>query len=118
MRTKRVTISTLPPVEVVLECPGWRSGPIVRPRSFRQRWMGLRPEAGGRSMLFATRSVHGFGMRHGLRLVALDTDLVVLAITALEPAGIVWFRRAAFVLEMPLDHASPPHGVKLSISAL
>jgi hypothetical protein len=69
-------------------------------------------------MLLAAHSVHGFGMRHGLRLVSLDANLVVLAVTVLEPARIVWFRRAAFVLEMPLDHPSPPHGVKLSISAL
>lgn len=69
-------------------------------------------------MLFATRSVHGFGMRHGLRLVVLDADLLVLAVTVLEPARIVWFPGAAFVLEMPLDHPSPPHGVKLSISDL
>lgn len=69
-------------------------------------------------MLFATRSVHGFGMHHGLRLVALDCHLVVLAVRVLEPGRIVWFRRAAFVLEMPLDHPEPPQGVRLSISAL
>ncbi|MGF1666517.1 MAG: hypothetical protein ACFCVC_09630 [Acidimicrobiia bacterium] len=69
-------------------------------------------------MLFATRSVHGLGLRQGLRLVALDADLVVLAVSVLEPARIVWFRRAVFVLEMPLDHPAPPPGVRLSISAL
>ncbi len=118
MRMNRVPIPTRPPVEVVLECPGWRSGSIMRPQSFWQRWRGLRPEAGGRSMLFVTRSVHGFGMRHRLRLVALDADLVVLTVTILEPNRVVWFRRAAFVLETPLDDPGPSLGEKLSISAL
>jgi hypothetical protein len=109
---------TTPPVEVLLECPGWRSGPVLWPGSFRRRWKGLRPEAAGRSMLFATRSVHGFGMRHGLRLVALDAELVVLSVRVLEPARVVWLPRATFVLEMPLDHPQPPPGVRLSMSTL
>jgi hypothetical protein len=109
---------TPPPVEVVLDCPGWRSGPVLVPTSFGQRWKGLRPEAGGRSMLFATRSVHGFGMRQGLRVVALDAELVVMSVGVLEPARVVWFPRAAFVLELPLDHPAPPPAARLSISTL
>jgi hypothetical protein len=66
-------------------------------------------------MLLRTRAVHTRGLSHGLRLVSISTDGVVVGTRALPSGGFAWLSEATWVLEMPLVAPQPRLGTVLAI---
>jgi len=97
--------------------PGWRSGPLVVARGWRQRWRGLRPRPGGRGLLLRARSVHGFGMREPLGVVSLGPGGQVRRVGALRRGRLFWDPGACWVMELPLSRPLPPRGAVLAVVA-
>jgi len=95
-------------------CPGWSSGPIAVARSFSQRWRGLRPRPDAFGLLLKSRSVHSFGMKATLLVIALDAAGVVLATKALPPGRMLTMFDARHILELPGDAQPPPLGAVLT----
>lgn len=83
---------------------------MIHADSFRVRWKGLRPRAGGRRMIFRTSSVHGFGMREALWAVGLDANGVVVGVRQLNPGRIVWIGGARWIIELPIEEEPPRPG--------
>ena len=79
----------------------------------RSRIRGLRPEANAGGLVLRTRSVHGFGMRRSLGVLALDDQGRVHAATRLRPRRIVTIRAARWIVELPADHPPPERGAEL-----
>lgn len=100
---------------VSLTGDGWTAHGVLRARSFRERWRGVKsiPEDAG--LLLQTRSVHGFGMHTPLRVVAVTPRMRVYAVRRLLPRRVMFFLRARFVLELPLEADAPLIGSRLEI---
>lgn len=84
--------------------------------TFRRRWLGLRPRARGRRMVFPGRSVHGFGMRESLWAVGLDHEGRVVDVERLDPWRIVVMPSATRILELPVDDEPPSQGEILQLT--
>lgn len=66
-------------------------------------------------MLFKTRSVHGFGMRRPILVVAIGRDFTVIGSTVLGPNRIAFYPRARYLLEMPIGREVPAVGSRIEI---
>ncbi|HUP18229.1 MAG TPA: hypothetical protein VM848_19545 [Acidimicrobiia bacterium] len=95
-------------------CDGWESGPVLVAQTFAERLKGLRYRSDGQSMLIRGMSVHGFAMREPLLAVGLDRGQRVVGFRVLYPRRVIWIRRAAQILELPIDEEPPPDGAVLT----
>ena len=98
---------------MVAQDGSWEAAPVRLAGTFRQRQLGVKTGAG--LVLMRTRAVHGRGLNHGLRLVAIDEAGLVVAVRALGPGRFAWLPDAAWVLEQPLDAPQPGVGLRLAI---
>lgn len=88
-------------------------GPVRVARRFFERWRGLRRSSES-ALVLPGSSVHGFGMKRPLTLVALDRDLTVLRTGRLEPNRVVWMRGARWIVELPDGTTPPSVGTRLT----
>lgn len=65
-----------------------------------------------------TRSVHGRGLRTGVDYLALDDAGHVLRAGRLGAGGIVWCRRARWIVELPRGIDLPVPGTVLRLDRL
>ncbi len=114
MRVRRVPALQHHAAVVEVAGAGWRSGPLLVARTRRERWRGLRPRARGRGLLLAGRSVHGWGMREGLRVVSLDAAGRVRRVALLRPRAVFVDRGARWIIELPAARPAPPVGLRLA----
>jgi hypothetical protein len=115
MRVRRVPALQHHAAVVGVAGAGWRSGPLLVARTHRERFRGLRPRPRGRGLLLAGRSVHGRGMREGLRVVSLDAAGRVRRVALLRPRGVFVDRGARWILELPLESGAPAEGTALKV---
>lgn len=66
-------------------------------------------------MLFETRSVHGFGMRSPVAVLAIGHDSTVLGSRVLAPNRVVFFAGARYLLELPVEAEVPHPGSAVEI---
>jgi hypothetical protein len=118
MRVRRVTALQHHAAVVEVAGAGWRSGPLLLARTYRERWRGLRPRPRGRGLLLAARSVHGRGMRERLLVVSLDAAGVVRRTELLRPQGVFVDRGAKWIVEMPAAVPAPAVGAVLRVRRL
>ncbi len=83
--------------------------------SFWARLRGVHRTGPDVGVLMAVRTVHTFGMRRPLGIVALDADRRVVMTEQLTPGRIARHRRARWYLELPAHRALPPAGVVLEL---
>lgn len=102
---------------VRLRSEGWTSGPVLQAESFGDRLLGLHRLSPNDSLLMATSSVHGWGMRRPFRAIGLTSDLVVVAQATVRPWRMVWFRGCSYVVEMPLEVEPPPAGAQMELTS-
>ena len=76
----------------------------------RRAWRGLRPYVDGRVLALRTTSVHTFGMREPLKVVAVDREGTVIANVVVPPRRIVWNRGAHWIIEMSVSEPGPEVG--------
>ncbi|HSG80255.1 MAG TPA: hypothetical protein VLD62_11790 [Acidimicrobiia bacterium] len=95
--------------------PGWAAPPVARLCGARLRLRGIRAVPRGWGVLLRTRSIHTFGMRKPLGVVALDGDLVVRRSRAVPPRRVVVDLGASWILEIPDGHPLPAVGASLRI---
>jgi uncharacterized membrane protein (UPF0127 family) len=94
---------------VSFTCLGWESGRVLVAESFWQRFRGLmRPTDHG--LLLRASSVHSFGMRHPLEVVALTGAFEVIAVGHLKPMRVLGVRGAEWVLELQPGSSTPEIG--------
>lgn len=101
--------------QICLVGDGWESGPLFPARSFSERLRGIRGVPDGWGLLVETRSVHGFGLREPLRVVALDDDLEVLGTKMLLPNRIVIYPQARLLIELTRARQPPRRGTRLRV---
>lgn len=101
---------------ITLAAEGWPAQQAFLATSFLERWRGTKPLPEGASLLLRTSSVHGFGLRDPLLLVAIDERMEVSAVEKLEPGAIAWFWRARFIIEMPVSTRPPTLGARLEVA--
>ncbi len=99
-----------------------REGPWIHchtARSRRERLRGIAGVPDGVSLLFAGRSVHGFGLARPLEVVGIGSDGRVVGRRRLAPGGLVVMWGASHVIEIP-EYLGPPavaSGVKIVCAA-
>ena len=100
---------------VTLVTEGWASYRVFAARSFLEKWRGVKGLPDGSRLLLATRSVHGFGLKSPLLVAAIGGDMKVSDVQVLEPGRVLFYPRARFILEMPIDGTLPPVGSVLEL---
>jgi hypothetical protein len=105
---------TVEEVVYELEGGGWSSGPVRVAASGRRRRIGLRPVPGPHGLVLRTRSIHTFGMRDPLGVVAVDDTGTVLAARSVPPGRVWTVWRAAAIIEVPVALGLPPVGTTLT----
>ena len=85
-------------VVVWVDCRAYR-GAIAE--SFRGRLLGLHAARDADVVLIPGRSVHGFGLRRTVEVVALAADGGVLRSGRLRPFGVFFAPRADLIAEFP-----------------
>jgi hypothetical protein len=98
-------------------------GPLANQRvmateTFWERLRGLIGHSPDSAMLVSGRSVHTFGMRRTLVVIALDPESQVVATRRLGPCSVWGSRRARAVLELPAATDPPPVGTTLHLLPL
>ncbi len=93
---------------------GWSSGLVWVASTFLERLKGLQHRGDNYGMLIKGPSVHGFGMREPLLAIGLDERRTVVGYRILVPRRVVWIRRAAEMLELPVGRQPPPAGAVLT----
>ena len=106
----------IPPWLLLAANGGWRSTPLDLAATRRTRCRGLIPASFDHGLLLAGRSVHGFGMRHELSVLALDEAGTVLAVRTLRPRRVLTFPAARWLAELPPDAAAPQPGTRLLLA--
>ena len=86
-----------------------------RATSFRDRLLGVKSRLSQDSLILRTWTIHTFGLRSPLGVVALDADLRVLASRLVPPGRVAFFPGARFVLELPSDRPLPPPGTQVTV---
>jgi hypothetical protein len=86
-----------------------------RATSFRDRLVGVRSRLSQDSLILRTWTIHTFGLRSPLAVVALDADLRVMASRLVAPGRMAFFRGARFVLELPGDRPLPSPGTQVTV---
>ncbi len=97
-----------------IRCDRW-SLPVLVATGFARRLIGLRRSPRGVGLLIRTRSVHGFGMRRPLLVIALDDEYTVLGSKVLSPNRVVTFPRAWLMVEAPAHLEPPPPGERMVV---
>lgn len=100
---------------VSLAADGWTADCVLRARTFRERWRGVKSIPEDAVLLMKTRSVHGIGLRASLRVVAVSSGMQVYAVRWLHPGRVLFFPKARFILELPPEADTPPIGSRLEI---
>lgn len=100
-------------MQVVVRAGAWARR-VEYADGFLARLLGVFSAPTG-AVLIPGRSVHGFGLRRPLWAVAVDEDGVVLEVRILNPLAVVVFRRARWMLELPLAELPPPIGDRLEL---
>ncbi|MEX0864529.1 MAG: hypothetical protein WD269_06600 [Acidimicrobiia bacterium] len=101
-------------LDAVVKSGDWSHRVRVATR-FLDRLTGLSRAAIGDSLLIRARSVHGFGMRHPLLVVGIDSDMTVIGLKTLRPRRVVGFREAIYLLELPIGSNPPSAGSPIEI---
>jgi uncharacterized membrane protein (UPF0127 family) len=101
-------------VDAILISGGWCHRAALA-RTPAQRLVGLMGRHSPESMLFQTRSVHGFGMGRPVAVMAIGHDSTVIGSKVLAPNRMVIFGRARYLLELPVEAQLPPAGAPIEI---
>jgi hypothetical protein len=96
----QLTPAAVRPSPVRLESAHWSSGPTVVLTTRDDRRIGLRPLPGPFWVLLRTRSIHTFGMRIPIGVVALTSDWMVIRAAAVPPRRLFIARTARWILEV------------------
>lgn len=91
----------------------WSSGPLVEASTFWQRLLGLRGVAHPSGLLIHTRSVHTFGLRQPIGVVALDKHGFVLTAHWVGPRRVVVVARARSYVELRAGRLLPRVGERV-----
>lgn len=97
---------------------GVGDGPIEAAvaRTFLERLRGIKATDGSKAVLLQTMSVHTFGLRDEIGVVAVDRSMRVLASRTVRPNRIVWFRGASGILELTAPGPLPQAGTVLEVN--
>ena len=106
----RVAIGTID-----LRAPDWGVAGVHIAATPRARLVGLRGSSDEQALLLRGRSVHGFGMRRAVSIVALDAEGRVLGCATLHSRRLVFFPAATWILEVPAGRSTPPRGARLRV---
>jgi hypothetical protein len=98
---------------IEFRCAGWSSGPVVEAIGFVARFRGIRAVPPAASLALRTRSIHTFGLRRPLGVVALAADRCVLAAAWTPPRRVVRVPEAVEYLELREGRELPPVGARL-----
>lgn len=98
---------------LLLEAPGWASGPVRLAGRWPDRLVGLLLRADHGLLLAPCRSVHGLGMVEPLWVAGLDRDGRVRRVGLLAPGGVWSDPSADAILELAWWRDPPPTGERL-----
>jgi uncharacterized membrane protein (UPF0127 family) len=98
-------------VDVVIGQVTYRD--VAFPTRFAERWRGLRTRHGG--MLFRAVSVHGFGMKRPLTVVAIDRNGRVIDVATLRPRRVYFKPAARLLLELEQSLERPEVGAVVAL---
>ena len=104
-----------PASSLALEAPGWRSPPMRIADTLWCRWKGLRPESNGMGLILRGRSVHGWGMREPLGVLALDANGVVVGCGTLRPRRFLRLPGGVWMVELPSGWPLPVAGTEVTL---
>lgn len=82
---------------------------------FVERFLGLKSSLSESAVLINTRSVHSFGMKRSIGVVAIDARSEVVGLARLRPNRVIWFRRARAILELPDGSTLPQIGARITV---
>lgn len=100
---------------LALEAPSWRSPPMRIADTLWCRWKGLRPESNGMGLILRGRSVHGWGMREPLGVLALDANGVVVGRATLRPRRFLRLPGGVWMVELPSCWPLPVVGTEITL---
>ncbi len=104
---------------VRLRTEGWVSPPMLVATTSSERRNGLRPAPGPFGVVLRCRSIHGFGMKVPLDVVALDGRGFILRSFVLQPRSIVHVPGAVWIAEMARSGRELPEpGTQLAVDRL
>jgi hypothetical protein len=97
-----------------LQANGWESGVVSHPGTFIGRLIGVRART-AEAVLLDTSSVHTFGLKRPIELVALDSELRVVETRTVAPNHVAWIRSASHILELPAGSPLPDVAQQLEV---
>jgi uncharacterized membrane protein (UPF0127 family) len=84
-------------------------------RTFLDRLLGIRRTPAGSALLIRARSVHSFGLRRPLEVVALDAEMRVVSTDTLRPNRMLVIPSARLIVELPSGHPVPAKGDRVEV---
>jgi uncharacterized membrane protein (UPF0127 family) len=92
----------------------WASGPLRVAGDRRSRRRGMRPRPGRHGLVLGARSMHTFGMRTPIGVVAVDSTGRVVASRVVPPRRVWTVRSAAAMIEVAAAGGLPKPGTMLT----
>lgn len=100
--------------DVRLRAVGWGDIDTAQVTGFKDRFMGLRTR-GVDSVLIDRRSIHTFGLKEEIEIVAIARDMTVIESRSIAPNRVVTIRSAGSILELPGGSSVPPPGTVIEV---
>ncbi len=100
---------SVPYRRVGLRCGTWTVDDVELAFGFRERLSGMRRKDID-TVLLPVRSIHTWGMREPIRVVAIDASGIVIATVIVSPRSVVRWTTARWILEVPEWVPPPPIG--------
>ena len=107
---------SVPYRRVDLRCRGWAVDDVRLAVGFRARLVGMRRKDID-TVLLPVRSVHTWGMRDAIRVIAIDAAGVVIGTAIVGPRSVVRWKGARWILEVPDGIPPPPIGHVFTVLA-
>jgi len=86
-------------------------------QTFGDRLLGVWRAPEGCAVVIPTSSVHSFGRRRPLDVVALDAGMRVVGTKTLQPNRLVAFPSAKVIIELPAGYPVPSKGDRVELTS-